>query len=343
MRQKLDKFPRKQIIHAPTPLEYMPNLSKHFGDYNLYVKRDDCTGLGMGGNKARQLEFYFGEALEQGCDTILITGAVQSNYMRMAAAFARKCGMECHLQLEDRVPDKPAEYHNSGNVTLYKVLGATLHHYPDGEDEEGADRQLKELADSLEKEGMKPYIIPLTLSEKPKGALGYVAAAFELNQQFNEQNINPAAIIVASGSSYTHTGLLTGLRLVENQVQVIGACVRRDAIQQKARVLQCAEYLCENLLEIRGVNNNGVIQESDVLVEDFCLDGGYGKVTEQTKGAIELLAHEEGLLSDPVYSGKAFACAFGLIEREYFNPGDDIVIIHTGGTPALFAYNSLFE
>ncbi|MEB8432822.1 D-cysteine desulfhydrase family protein [Cocleimonas sp. KMM 6892] len=341
MNNILDKFPRKQIVHAPTPLEHMPNLSKHFGDYNLYVKRDDCTGLGMGGNKARQLEFYFGEALAQGCDTILITGAVQSNYMRMAAAFARKCGMDCHLQLEDRVPDKPAEYHNSGNVTLYKVFGATLHHYPDGEDEEGADKQLKEIADSLVNQGKNPYIIPLTLSETPKGALGYVAAAFELDQQFKEQKLNPAAIIVASGSSYTHTGLLTGLRLVDNQVPVIGACVRRDAVQQKSRVHQCAQYLCNNLLDTNG-DLKTLIDDVDVLVEDFCLDGGYGKITDQTKHAIQLLAHNEGLLSDPVYSGKAFACAFGLIEQGRFKQGDDIVIIHTGGTPALFAYNSIF-
>lgn len=337
MNKILSKFPRYQLTHTPTPLESMPNLSQHFGDYNLYVKRDDCTGLAMGGNKARQLEFYFGEAIAQGCDTILITGAVQSNYMRMTAAFSRKCGMDCHLQLEDRVAAKQDEYYQSGNVLLCRIYGAILHHYPDGEDEAGADRKLAEIADELRAQGKKPYIIPLTLSEKPKGALGYVDAAFELDEQFRQQVINPSAIIVASGSSYTHTGLLTGLRLVNNRVPVIGACVRRNSQLQAERVLQCAQFLCNNLLE-----TPGVVSKHDIIVEDFCLDGGYGKVSQQTKSAIELLAHKEGLLSDPVYSGKAFACLFGLIKKGYFSKGDDLVIIHTGGTPALFAYESEF-
>ncbi len=333
MHNLLARFPRKRLAHTPTPLEYLPNLSKHFGEYQLYVKRDDCTGLAMGGNKARQLEFYFGEALRQACDTILITGAVQSNYMRMAAAFARKCNMECHLQLENRVADKPAEYHQSGNVLLDKILGAKLHYYPDGEDEKGADRQLVKLAKSLQAKGKKPYIIPLTLAKKPLGALGYVDAAFELDRQCKQQNLDPAVIIVASGSAYTHTGLLTGLRLIDNKIPVIGACVRRDATQQTARVNQCADNLCNNLLEI-----DNVLAKNDIQLEDFCLDGGYGKVGKQTKQAVKLLARKEGLLSDPVYTGKAFSCAFGLIDKGYFAQGDSIVIIHTGGTPALFAY-----
>ena len=338
MKNILSKFPRTKVVHSPTPLEYMPNLSRHFGDYNLYVKRDDCTGLGMGGNKVRQLEFYFGEAISLGCDTVLITGAVQSNYMRMTAAFARKCNMECHLQLENRVANKPEEYHNSGNVLLYKIFGAKLHYYPDGEDEEGADKQLAEIADLLRSQGKKPYIIPLTLSKKPKGALGYVDAAFELDQQFKEKNLSPSAVIVPSGSSYTHTGLLTGLRLLDNYVPVIGACVRRAAVQQKARVYQCSQYLADNLLE-----TPYVVTKSDIHLEDFCLDGGYGNVTNLTKNAIQLLAQKEGLLSDPVYSAKAFSCLFGLIEKRHFSKGDDIVIIHTGGTPVLFAYNKMFE
>ncbi len=338
MRNILAKFPRTQIVHAPTPLEPLPNLSRHFGDYHLHVKRDDCTGLGMGGNKVRQLEFYFGEAMSLGCDTILITGAVQSNYMRMTAAFARKCNMQCHLQLEDRVAKQSTEYHHSGNVLLYKVFGAHLHYYAEGEDEQGADSQLAEIAETLRAQGKKPYIIPLTLSEKPKGALGYVDAAFELDQQFQQQKLTPTAIIVASGSGYTHTGLLSGLRLSNNHTPVIGACVRRNAKQQKSRVSQCTKYLFENLLETPNVVSN-----KDIQLEDFCLDGGYGNITDQTKTAIQLLAHHEGLLSDPVYSGKAFACAFGLIEKGYFSKGDEIVIIHTGGTPALFAYGSVFD
>ena len=287
----------------------------------------------MGGNKARQLEFYFGEALQQNCDTVLITGAVQSNYMRMTAAFARKCNMDCHLQLENRVADKPIEYHQSGNVLLDKILGAKLHYYPDGEDEAGADRRLAEIATALKAKGKKPFIIPLSLSEKPIGALGYVDAAIELVEQFEQQDIQPAAIIVASGSAYTHSGLITGLRLLNNKIPVIGACVRRNAKLQRTRVVQCAQNLCANLLEVENV-----VSQHDILIEDFCLDGGYGKVGMQTRQAVKLLAYKEGLLTDPVYSAKAFACAFGLIEQAYFTKEDQIVVIHTGGTPALFAY-----
>ncbi|MBL4824231.1 MAG: pyridoxal-phosphate dependent enzyme, partial [SAR324 cluster bacterium] len=162
-------------------------------------------------------------------------------------------------------------------------------------------------------------------------------SVFRLDRQFKEKNITPSAVVVPSGSSYTHTGLLTGLRLSDNHVPVIGACVRRNAEQQNARVYQCSQNLCNNLLE-----TPNVVSKSDIQLEDFCLDGGYGNVTNLTKNAIELLAQKEGLLSDPVYSAKAFSCLFGLIEKGHFSKGDDIVIIHTGGTPALFAYYKLF-
>ncbi len=158
----------------------MPQLSARYEGFALYVKRDDCTGLGLGGNKVRQIEFYLGDALAKGCDTVLSTGAVQSNYMRTIAAAASKLGLECHIQLEDRVKNTSSEYQKSGNRLLTGLFGATIHHYPDGEDELGADREIHRIADALKLQGRNPYVIPLTPSKEPKGALGYVVAAEEL-------------------------------------------------------------------------------------------------------------------------------------------------------------------
>ena len=173
---KLDVLPRTPLAHTPTPIEKLNNLSAVLGGGALYVKRDDCTGLAMGGNKARQLEYYFGEALQQNADTVLITGAVQSNFVRMAAAAAAKLDLDCHIQLEERVGDAGADYRQSGNVLLDRILGATIHTYPKGEDEDGADANLKMIADELRSTGRQPYIIPLAPGHPPLGALGYVRA-----------------------------------------------------------------------------------------------------------------------------------------------------------------------
>ena len=170
----LERFPRAALAHAPTPLEPLPNLARELGGAQLFVKRDDCTGLAMGGNKARQLEFYFGEALAQGCDTVISTGATQSNFVRMMAAAACKLGMRCHIQLESRVPGMPEEYHVSGNVLLDRLFGAHLHFYPEGEDESGADQQLREIAERARQEGASPHVISITADHPPVGALGYV-------------------------------------------------------------------------------------------------------------------------------------------------------------------------
>ncbi len=168
----LDSLPRALLSHLPTPIDEMPNLSRHLGHARLLVKRDDCTGLCMGGNKARQLEFYMGRAQEQNADTVLITGAVQSNYVRTAAAAARKLGMQCHVQLEDRVANKSEQYHTSGNVFLNKMLGATLHYFPEGENEQAADQNLEIIAEQLRSEGAKPYVIHLGPDHSMVGALG---------------------------------------------------------------------------------------------------------------------------------------------------------------------------
>ena len=204
------------------------------------IKRDDCTGLAFGGNKVRQIEFHFGEAEARGADTVLVTGAVQSNLVRIAAAAARRLGMEAHIQLEDRVADGGETYRTSGNLLLNRVLGATLHPFPEGEDEAAADATMERRAAVLAAEGRRPYVIHSAPGHPPLGGLGYVLAAEESTEQARDLGIDFDAVVCASGSALTHAGMLVGLRALGERVPVLGICVRRDAGSQGARVAQVA-------------------------------------------------------------------------------------------------------
>jgi D-cysteine desulfhydrase family pyridoxal phosphate-dependent enzyme len=328
----LEKFPRARLAHVPTALDPMPNLTRALNGSQLFMKRDDCTGLALGGNKARQLEFYLGEALANGCDAVISTGAVQSNFVRMMAAGARKLGLQCHIQLEERVPDMPQEYHVSGNVLLDQLFGAQLYRYPHGEDEVGANARLQEIAGELRKAGQRPHVIDITADHAPVGALGYVDAARELLQQTEEYHIDVGAVVLASGGAFTHVGMLVGLRALGCQAQVIGICVRRKAVAQKQRVLRMAEMLCEMLAQ------PNLVTPEDIWVDDGYLGSGYGRVPAATREAIRLMAESEGVLLDPVYTGKAFAGLISLIRQGRLRTGSNVVFLHTGGTPALFAY-----
>ncbi len=327
---RLDALPRARLAHVPTPLEALPNLSARLGGARLFVKRDDCTGLAFGGNKVRQLEFYLGEAQARAADTVLITGAVQSNFVRLAAAAARKLGMEFHIQLEERVPKTDPAYRNSGNVLLDRLLGATLHSYPDGEDEAGADKRLREIAAGLEAQGRRPYVIPLAPGHAPLGALGYVDAAREILEQAAAQGLALDEVVVSSGSGHTHGGLLFGLRALGCPVRVTGICVRRPAAAQRPRI----ESRCREIAELLEIDP--VVAEADIHLTDAFLAPGYGQLNPAAVEAIALAARSEALILDPVYTGKTFA---GFVERaREAGPGRSLLFIHTGGTPTLFAY-----
>ncbi|MFQ5624662.1 MAG: D-cysteine desulfhydrase family protein [Paracoccaceae bacterium] len=326
---RLATFPRIRACHAPTPLETLGNLGADLG-LALTVKRDDCTGIAFGGNKVRQLEFYFGAARAEGADTVLITGAIQSNFARITAAMARKLGMDCHIQLEERVPGTGDLYRRNGNVLLDRLLGATLHSYPEGEDEAGADAALRGIAAGLRRRGRKPYVIPLAADHPPLGALGYVCAAIELAQQADGQPPFDE-IVIASGSALTHTGLLFGLRALGIATPVLGICVRRDAAAQGARVAKRLDDLAE-LLSIPSP-----VPAFDVTVDDSALPPGYGRLSDATVEAIELTARTEGLFLDPTYTGKTMAGLIGLA-RSGELAGKRVLFWHTGGQPALFAY-----
>jgi len=325
----LERFPRAAIGHLPTPLEAMPNLGRELG-LSLFVKRDDCTGIGFGGNKVRQLEYYLGAAQAANADVLLITGAVQSNFVRTAAAMGRRLGMACHIQLEERVPNITALHRTNGNVLLDRLLGATLHSYPEGEDEAGADAEIGRIADKLRDSGHTPYVIPLGADSKPLGALGYVRAALEVLAQIDAIG-GIDEIVVASGSALTHAGLLLGLRLAGDKTSVRGICVRRDAEQQTARVLKRVAATAALL----GIDSP--VGANDVHVSDEALGPGYGQMTADTRAAISRTARAEGLFLDPVYTGKVMA---GLITLSQVGDltGPRFLFWHTGGQPALFGY-----
>ena len=328
---RLSEIPRVDLAQVPTSLEPLPRLGAELG-LKLFVKRDDETGLAMGGNKVRQLEYYFGAAHAEGADTILITGAVQSNFMRLAAAAAAKLGMAAHVQLEDRVPGKGPDYARSGNVLLMDLLGAVKHSYPEGEDEAGADARLGELAGEIRRAGGTPYIIPLAPGHPPLGALGYVQAAREIAKQMATQDQDFDAVVVPSGSGLTHSGLLFGLRALGHKMPVQGICVRRPAEAQRARIAEKCRDLAV-MLEIPPP-----VSPEDIRLDDTALAPGYGRPSAAVGEAIRLAATREGLLLDPVYSGKVMAGLIGLARAGAWPEGARVLFIHTGGTPALFAY-----
>jgi len=295
------------------------------------MKRDDETGLALGGNKVRQLEYYFGAAEAAEADTILITGAVQSNFVRLAAAAAAKRGLACHVQLEERVATNSRDYHTSGNVLLDKLLGATIHSYPEGEDEAGADASINAIADDLRRQGRRPYVIPLSPGHPPLGSLGYIDCAEEIVQQMETEGVPEFdEIIVASGSGSTHGGLLYGLRAFGATVAVHGVCVRRSSALQGPRIAN----RCVEISELLGMENP--VAADDVIVDDTDLAPGYGKLNEATRDAVELAARTEAVLTDPTYTGKVMATT--LRRARDMGKSQDILMIHTGGTPGIFAY-----
>ena len=332
---RIASIPRVRLFTGTTPLETMPNLTKHCGGAELFVKRDDCTELAFGGNKVRQLEYYLAAAMAEKADTILITGAVQSNFVRSAAAGARKLGMTCHIQLEGRVATKAVRYHDSGNVLIDKLLGATIHTYAHGEDEAGADANLEMIAEELRDQGRRPYIIHLAPGHPPLGALGYVVAAQELLQQIADGKFFVDEIFVASGSGATHAGLLFGLRAFGSPIRVTGSCVRREITEQRERISDTCDGISE-LLE-----TTLRITDDDISLTDDFLAPGYGRINEATSEAIILGARTEALMLDPVYTGKAMAAM--IHHASLANEGSGFVFLHTGGTPAIFAYQEDIE
>jgi L-cysteate sulfo-lyase len=327
----LDPFPRVALASLPTPLEPLPRLSAFLGGPRILVKRDDQTGLAMGGNKARKLEFLAAHALELGCDTLVTTGGVQSNHARQTAAAAARLGMKCELVLARMVPRSSEEYEQSGNVLLNRLLGARLRVLPAGQEPGGV---LDRVAEELRAAGRKPYVVPIGGST-PHGALGYVQALFELLDQIREGEIRVDAIVVPIGSAGTVAGILAGLAVAEKTIPVVAAAVMGAAQDREA----LARELTGQVLALLGRQVDAACEA--LSVTDRTVGPGYGIPTDAVIDAVKRTAQLEGLLLDPVYTGKAMAALFDLVRRGRFNSGDQVVFWHTGGAPALFAYRDL--
>jgi L-cysteate sulfo-lyase len=328
----LSRFARIRFAHLPTPLEPMPSLSKLLGGPTLWIKRDDCTGLAGGGNKARKLEFLLGDALEKGVDTIITQGATQSNHVRQTAAIAAKLGLACHALLEDRTGSEDVDYNDNGNVLLDRLLGCSLTKVPGGTDMNAA---METLAEQLRRDGRKPYVIPGGGSN-PIGALGYVNAALELLTQANDRNLRIDHIVHATGSTGTQAGLLTGLCAANSRIPVLGVGVRAPRETQESNVFELATRTAEHL------RIPGVVTRQDVVANCDYIGQGYGIPTEGTLEAISLVARTEGILLDPVYTGKGMAGLIDLIRKGYFRDQDNVVFVHTGGAQALPGYRKAF-
>ncbi len=324
----LSRFPRVSLAHLPTALELLPNLSAELGGPQIWVKRDDCTGLATGGNKTRKLEFVMAEALEQGADTIVTVGAVQSNHVRQTAAAACKLGLSCEVLLEHRVPNPSDNYANSGNVLLDRVFGANLREYAGGTD---FDKAMQKVAEEVRGSGGKPYIVPGGASDKI-GALGYVNCALELLTQANDRGLVIDQLVTATGSAGTQAGLIVGLQATSSNIPLLGIGVNAPQDVQEQKVFDLAVETAEY------VGAPGVVKREDVVANCDYVGDGYGIPTDSMNDAILLLARIEGLLFDPVYSGKALAGMLDLVRRGEFSDAQNIVFLHTGGSVALFAY-----
>ena len=321
--ERLASFPRKTLGFFPTPLRELPRLSKVLGGPRIFVKRDDQSGLAFGGNKTRKLEFLVGEALARGCDCVISGGATQSNHCRQTAAAAAASGLDCHLALGGKAP-RLAE----GNLLLDLVLGATIHW--GGANRKGED--IPRIEAELRASGRKPYVIPYGGSDRI-GALGFVEAARELSGQLAAEGLEPAAIVFASSSGGTQAGLEVGARLFGFRAKLVAIAIDKvgtagESLLDRIRSLSA---------EVAGLFDLGIESDEIELREDF-LGGGYGIVGEEERAAILLAARSEGLLLDPVYTGRAFAALLALIRAGEFRSGQSLVFWHTGGAPALFPY-----
>lgn len=327
---RLDDLPTSGLS-TETPLERLDRLSAANTGATLWAKRDDVQGLALGGNKVRQLDYYFGAALAEGADTVLITGAVQSNFCRLCAAFAAKLGLDCHIQHEDRVAKNDPLYHEGGNVLLDRMLGATLYRYNvAGDDETGADASLDAIAQDLRAKGAKPYVIHLSPGHPPLGALGYIHCAREILNQSAALGVTFDHIAVASGSGATHSGFLFGMRALGSDIPVTGVCVRRMGNLQKPRI----EGRCQAIADLLGILNP--VAPDDVVVNDRFLPPGYGQLNAPTERAVRLAARCEAMILDPVYTGKSMAGALAIAGNR--PEAENVLFLHTGGTPAVFAY-----
>jgi D-cysteine desulfhydrase len=328
----LARFPRRRYADGPTPLQRLAKLSEALGGPNLFIKRDDLLGFAGGGNKIRKLEFVVADALAQGADYLVTCGAVQSNHCRLTLAAAVREGLKCGLVLEERVPGsfKPQA---SGNNFLYRLMGVDrVQVVPGGFD---MSQAMQAMADEVKAQGGRPYIIPGGAST-PLGALGYAACAQEIISQAFDMGLRIDRVVCASGSAGTHAGLLTGFWGTRSRIPVVGINVSRTKAQQEDLVYR----LTKETVALAGMG--GEVSRDAVLCFGEYVGPGYSIPTPGMVEAVKLLARTEAVLLDPVYTGKAMAGLIDLVRKGFFRKAENVLFVHTGGSPALYAYLDSF-
>lgn len=329
LHDRLAVFPRLGLADLPTPLEPMKRLTAHLGGPRLWVKREDATGLGFGGNKLRKLDYVLHAAVSSGADTFVSGGVVQSNSQRQVAAAAARLGLACHLAVyHGRIAPPTPEYETSGNAFLNRLFGAHFHDVPWTGDRNAA---IRTLVDDLQAKGHKPYFVPYGVSNA-LGAVGYATTIAEIEQQAAASVFTPAAIVHCTGSAGTQAGLVAGAAVAMPNTAIVGIDIDAEPARVRADVVALARE-ASNLLDI-------AFDEATVEVVAGHAGPAYGVPHEATIEAIRLAGRLEALLLDPVYSGKGLAGLIALIRQGRWRRDQDVIFLHTGGAPALFAYQS---
>ncbi len=330
----LTQFPRRNYVQDATPIEALPAFSAALGGkVNIFIKRDDLLPGCSGGNKTRKLDFCIADGMEKGADTIITCGAVQSNHARLTLSWAVKEGLDCHLILEERVPGSYKK-DGSGNNFLFNLLGVkSTKVVPGGSDMLG---EMEKLAEELKKQGKKPYIIPGGASNAI-GATGYVACAQEIQQQLFDTGLTIDHMVVPSGSAGTHAGIAVGMYGTNAGIPVTGINVSRKKELQEGIVLKLAVETAKR------VGMRGEMPADQITCFDEYVGPGYSIPTDSMIEAVKLLAQTESILLDPVYSGKAMAGMIDLVRKGHFAEGSNVLFLHTGGSPALYAYLDTFQ
>lgn len=327
---KLDQLPRYALAEFPTPIHYLETFSRALNGPAVYMKRDDLTSLGMGGNKTRKLEFLIGEALKQGKDTLVTAGGLQSNHCRLTAAAAAKAGLSCHLVLNG-TPPKQME----GNLLLDKIFRASVHYC----DRKDRDEKLIQVAEELSASGKNPYVIPVGGSNSV-GSVGYVNAMLELEAQLKQMQMTPDAIVFATSSGGTQAGLTLGAKITGYKGQVLGISIDQTKTGD--------EPFPPILKKIANTTAQRIGYEIQMTEKDFSLNcdylgAGYAMPGDLEFDAIRDLARDEGILLGPVYTARAMGGLIDLVKKGVFKKGQTILFWHTGGTPELFAWGGQIE
>ena len=331
---KIESFERFALAHLPTPIEPLNRLSAYLGGSEIWIKRDDCTGLALGGNKTRKLEYLLPDALAKGADTLVTIGGIQSNHTRQTAAAAARAGLHCVLVQERWVDWPNANYESVGNILLSRILGAKIEIVAGSV--AAVSENLAAAAEHVRFRGGRPYVIPSGASDHPLGGLGYVWCAQEILQQGEENGLHFSAIVHATSSGSTQAGLVVGLIALGATCRVIGIEVDAAPEVVRSTVLKIAR----STAELIGVGHE--VSDNAIHVETGYAGKAYGIPSPQTVEAIRLVGRLEGILLDPVYEGKAMAGLIDMVRQRRFAPADKILFMHLGGIPALHAYGDLF-